>query len=287
MITYLLATYPKCGNSALGYPIALASQLADSTYADWAKLHDFHRVAMQGKLPFKLSVNHMTTIIKTHSFYRDASQLETPKGNAGKVIRIIRNPFDTLLSALNFLRVEVKHGMGLQKVKPTVNSLFPYHKLIRRWTTSGHFYEQFTLENLAKSNLLDHALNSFSRNGLILPCYYSVSGGWRTNYESWSNAPVELLNLRYEDLVPLPSQVTIRSIADFLDTDEQLLATAFGLQSENVDQLRAGRHHFFSKATRGYFKQFFTEKALTNFVAYNRFALQEMGYADLCDELTN
>ncbi len=288
MIVIYLATYPKCGNSALAFPLILAGQLADSTYEGWDSLRKARRAHLEDhSLPFKAIRGADSTVIKTHKIYKGSKDLTTPQGNVGKVIRITRNPFDCLLSALNFLRLEANKSRSLAMIRPTVEALFPGHRLIRRWTSPSTFFNRFTIDSLAKENLLDLALESFSRIGLTLPIYYSVCGGWRTNYESWGAANIPVLDLRYEDLVPTPSAGTIQLISNFLEVDEDQLTKAFQLQMENVHQQRKTGNPFFNQADKSYFYKYFSKKALRHFVDYNQAALQAMGYADLSQEISN
>lgn len=279
MIVILLATYPKCGNSALSFPLILAGQLADSSYTGYEDLHKARVAHLRDhSLPFKAILDQETTIIKTHKIYKQPADLITPQGKVTKVIRIIRNPFDCLLSVLNFLRLEAKNSNSLSKIKPTIDTLFPHCKIIRRWTSPKGFVKTFTLDNLAKENLLDMALNSFSYSGLTLPFYYPVCGGWRSNFESWSGASVPTLNLRYEDLTPSPSPETVQSIADFVKTDRDLLGKAFQQQLENVNQQKNSGNVFFNKANKDYYLNYFSAKSLNQFVDYNQIAIQALGY---------
>lgn len=286
MIVNYLATYPKCGNSALAFPLILAGQLADSSYEGWDSLSKVRRAHLQdNSLPFKAIRGADTTVIKTHKIFKGSKDLTTPQGDVSKVIRITRNPFDCLLSALNFLRLEANSSRSLAMIRPTVEALFPNHKLIRRWTSPNQFFNRFTIDSLAKENLLDLALESFSRLGLTLPFYYSVCGGWRTNYESWGAAKVPVLDLRYEDLVPTPSVGTIQLISNFLGADEELLSKAFEIQMENVHHQRKKGNPFFNQANKSYFSRYFSKKALRHFVDYNQVALQAMGYEELSQEI--
>ncbi|MCP9798173.1 sulfotransferase domain-containing protein [Cyanobium sp. Lug-B] len=282
MIVILLATYPKCGNSALSFPLVLAGQLADSSYTGYDNLYKARLAHLRDNaLPFKAIPGQETTIIKTHNIFKQPSDLITPQGEVSKVIRIIRNPFDCLLSALNFLRLEAKNSNNLAKIKPTIDTLFPHCKIIRRWTSPKRFAKIFTLDNLAKENLLDMALQSFSQSGLTLPFYYSVCGGWISNFESWSAASVPTLSLRYEDLTPSPSAETIHSIAEFVKTDRELLAKAFEYQLENVNQQKSSGSLFFNKASKDYYLNYFTAKAVNQFIDYNQIAIQRLGYEEL------
>lgn len=282
MIVILLATYPKCGNSALSFPLILAGQLADSSYTGYEDLYKARLAHLRDhSLPFKAILGQETTIIKTHKIYKQPSDLITPQGKVTKVIRIIRNPFDCLLSVLNFLRIEARNSKSLSKIKPTIDILFPYCKIIRRWTSPKRFVKTFTLDNLAKENLLDMALNSFSHSGLTVPFYFPVCGGWRSNFESWSGANVPTLSLRYEDLTPSPSAETIQSIADFVRTDQDLLEKAFQQQLENVNQQKNSGNVFFNKASKDYYLNYFSAKSLNQFVDYNQIAMQSLGYEEI------
>jgi hypothetical protein len=286
MIVILLATYPKCGNSALSFPLVLAGQLADSSYTGYEDLYKARLAHLRDHaLPFKAIPGQETTIIKTHKIFKQPSDLMTPQGEVRKVIRIIRNPFDCLLSALNFLRLEAKNSNSLTKIKPTIDTLFPYRKIIRRWTSPKRFVNTFTLDSLAKENLLDMALHSFSQSGLTLPFYFSVCGGWRSNYESWSAANVPTLNLRYEDLTPSPSAETVQIIADFVKTDRDLLGKAFACQLENVNQQKSSGNLFFNKASKDYYLNYFTAKSLNQFVDYNQIAIESLGYEKLITQI--
>ena len=76
---------------------------------------------------------------------------------------------------------------------------------------------------------------------------------------------------------------TIAKISSFVSIDSPLLERAFKIQSENVAKLQKKGNIFFNKSISGYYRHYFSEKALKKFCEFNHFAMQQMGYEELCD----
>jgi len=285
MNTVLIAGYPKSGNTLIGQSINLAGNVKG--------VFDIYSLKKNGKTPslnpiFKDAV----CSIKTHDNWDPKHNIhDLYYGKVLKVIVINRNPFDTLLSGINFFRITYKtHGLNdFQK-----RSL---HKLFPRFKVDDDFLDNFTLENLKQEGRLDIALNRFSEDGTSFLNFYRNSGTWSGFANSYEHSGLPILKIRYEDLEKISidsfngkgnTNPYLLKISSFLEVDHENLAKGFALQRSNANKENANTKtnvKFMNKMASGYWKDYLSLKNCRTFVRKNYHAMLINGYEELIEEV--
>lgn len=285
MNTVLFAGYPKSGNTLIAHSINLAGNV---------KNPDIYILKQSGKDP---SVNPIfkeeVCSIKTHDHWDPNLNIhDLYYGKVLKVIVINRNPFDTLLSGINYFRIIYKiNGLKNDFQKRSLNKLFPEFKV------NDNFLENFTLENLKTQGKLDIALNRFSEDGTSFLNFYRMSGTWSAFASSYEYSGLPTLKIRYEDLEKISidsfngegaTNPYLLKISSFLEVDHENLAKGFALQRSNAFQEKNNTQaqvKFMNKMTSGYWKDYLSLKTCKSFVRKNYHAMLINGYEDLVEEL--
>ena len=107
MNTFLFAGYPKSGNTLLGESLRFAGGIETTPY-------DIYQIRSKKLNPSPNPIfNSEICCIKTHDVWRPYSDFHAIyPGKVQKVVVITRNPFDTLLSGINFFRVTYSRNAG-------------------------------------------------------------------------------------------------------------------------------------------------------------------------------
>ena len=283
--TVLFAGYPKSGNTLIGQAINLAGNVET--------VFDYYTLNKNGITPalnpiFKEEV----CSIKTHNQWDPKLNIhDLYFGKVLKVIVINRNPFDTLLSGINFFRVTYKNT-GLNAFqKRSLRKLFPGFKV------DDDFLDKFNLENLKQKGWLDKALNRFSEDGTSFLNFYAMSGTWSGFASSYEYSGLPILKVRYEDLEEISidsfngkgnTNPYLLEISSFLDVDPENLARGFALQRSNALKEKENTQinvKFMNKMTSGYWRNYFTLKTCRTFVRKNYHAMLINGYEELVQEI--
>jgi hypothetical protein len=222
--------------------------------------------------------------LKTHIKYSSGSYDLVDIGiRIDKFLVIIRNPFDTLLSATNYLRYSASKNHRLSEPqKSTLRHLYP------DYSENDVFDERrFNLELLRGNGSLDQALEIFTASSTCIPQYVKRSGTWLGFYNSFEHAQKQVLRIRFEDIVD--SRNNLEEILDktaaFLSCDLNILARGFKKQKEMCEQSKREGDLFFPMAKSKYFFRYFEGRSLKRFCNKYLTELKAFGYEDLIDEV--
>lgn len=285
MNTILFAGYPKSGNTLIGQALTHAGGIFGACF-------DIYKLRQEGIIP---CVNPLfesdTCCIKTHDSYKPFRSLDDMYfGNVTKVLVINRNPFDTLLSSINYFRLEYKWNgdkvkfLNLQALK----NLMPDFKVKKT------FLCDFTLDKLRDSGMLDIALKNFGENGTSILNFYRMSGTWSDFSSSYDHSGVNLLKISYEDLESISLEsandsnivsVELSSLASFLEIDIACLKHGFAQQRDHVFTKSGPTGSFFNKGRSGYWKNYFSQSVCKDFVNMHSTSIIRNGYESLLDEV--
>lgn len=269
MQTVLFAGYPKSGNTLIGEVMQIAGGLAQPGWqSPGFDIYDLRRLRVMPSANPALPGNRVC--IKTHGNFRRTIDLERSFfGPVTAILPIVRNPFDTLLSALNHLRFSfVRHSGNLPR-----ESLETLKQLLPNYIYNPEtFVSQFTIDNLRQQGHLDGALANFAALGTVIPSFYAMSGPWVLFSDSWSMSDRSLLRLNYEDLAasensPEKQRLCVE-LAALIDCNQQILHRAFIAQAEVCKQRQEAGSIFFPRlvlvTTSLIFRCKLAETSLTN-----------------------
>ena len=285
MKVLLCAGYPKSGNTMLAQALDIAASIESEGHPPqpW----DFYQIKKKNLLPISNPYLFDAAHIKTHERFKNKDVDYGDKSLVtDKVVVIIRNPFDTLLSSLNYLRVIVKENNRIPtSVQSTIQKLLPSYVLP---SSPDQFIEKFNIDTLLHQDLLDSCLSFFGRNGTVFDQFYSMSGPWVLFSLSYLKTPLPVHVVRYEDIISSPNFIdsgvrskTIFMLADFLGSDRDTLLKAFDIQSANVASQKSRGAMFFPKAEAGYFVDYFSRSAVSSFTDMYFSVLKDFGYHEL------
>lgn len=284
--------FPKSGNTWVQGVFAALGQEVDPAY----KQVDIH-ISRRNKSTFNIHPlvrldNQPCIVFKSHEkydgeelFLRDRSALGISK--LEKVILVKRNPFDMLLSFLNFSIWQIKKRMVDGSATPPRT-----HEFIRN--VIGMTEEEVAqaldaadiLGLLKQQGVCDRALAVFVESGFNIRPFDEIYGTWLEHITSWEKQKTySVLSLRYEDLIlNLPEQIA--KLSNYIDVPEGKIADAFKrrqnatvkAQSENVRKKEAS---FYNKLSAGYFWEYFSADLLDDMIARHKISLADAGYGDL------
>lgn len=269
----------------LAQALDIAAKLKDGGHPkqEW----DFYAIKRSAIIPKCNPYLPSAAHIKTHERHKKTL---TDYGNQSiktrKVVVVTRNPFDTLLSSLNYQRIAAKEqGRVTDSIRLTIASLCPSYKIPEGLDA---FIESFNIDNLLKEKLLDSCLDNFARNGTVIDLFYNMSGPWALFRESYKHSTLPIHAIRYEDLVNRSNTIdeqnrlqAIDDLADYLESDRGILRKAFEIQSSNVASEKKQGSMFFSKAQHGYFVNYFSRDSVEHFVDMYYSCLKDLGYENL------
>ena len=280
MRTLLIAGYPKSGNTLFGE--ALHSTGGSGPFLDY---YQFRR--NNSKPCSNTLFSDDTYVIKTHERWRPNIDFEEAYfAKVFKIITVIRNPFDTLLSAINFIKVQFKNNNMVYK--KTWDALFDGIKL------NDELIRSFTLEDLREKGLLDLALKQFSNHGTSIPGFVRMSGPWSGFITSYKYCGLPILNLRYEELASLSEQSLgelddinknlLGKIAGYLEVNEYQLQLGFKLGRQKALNAQMNKNVFYNKMRSNYWRDYFSNDSCKEFVSNYAVEMIDNGYKDLVDE---
>ena len=285
----LCAGYPKSGNTLLGRSLQIAGGIRDSPF-DWYWIKKKCIIPTPNPI-FKPE----TCCIKIHDKYRAFRNIYVSyPGKIVKVIVIMRNPLDTLLSSINFFRVVYRNFGGRLPLsyRSSLRILMP------NFTMREDFLKDFTLEKLRDDGMLDAALDNFGKNDTVIPHLYYRSGAWSNFASSYNQMKIDSLKVSYEDL----ESISINSIdnsesicqnllkvAHFLDVDYATLKSGFAQQRRKVLKIKSlqvdSSVSFYNKMSSGYWRDYFTPEACRKFARIQYSAIVRNGYGSILDQI--
>ena len=296
METVLFAGYPKTGNTLVGQSLNYAGGIDQAPYGDI-----FIRRNQLTPTPNPLFETN-TCCIKTHDSYHPFRNIDNLYfGKVSKIVVFNRNPFDLLLSAINYFRVVFERQGG--KFDPSKEVALQYRRslmlLIPDFEVKETFLSDFSLETLRDNGMLDIALRNFGENGTSILNFYPLSGTWSEFTASYDGCGISLLKFSYEKLEQISINSTrkddvvsaeLQELSSFLEVDSERLNQGFAKQSRLVSEKKSesgGGAKFFNKSCSGYWKQYFSKKECRYFLNHHHSAVVRNGYEYLIDEVSS
>ena len=285
----MCAGYPKAGNTLLGQSLNFAGGIST--------LFDIYQIRSKQISPIQNPLFEAPSCcIKTHDLYNPFGNLDSLYfGKVSKIVVFNRNPFDMLLSAINFFRVIFRQQGS--KFDPSTPALRSLKALMPNVEINESFLSSFSLENLRDAGMLDIALRNFGENGTSILNFYPMSGTWSDFRSSYDNCGISLLKFSYEKL----EQISINSSANsnalsaelielssYLEVDARRLNEGFAKQKLSMlakKTTSAGAPIVFNKSRSGYWKEYFSLKECKYFLNQHYSAVVRNGYESLLDEV--
>lgn len=281
-----VASFPKSGNTWVSSILEVAGRKHNYPQGDY----DVYRLVSSGKLPAVCPAvgdrfsSAPCSVLKTHAVFQATGlphmlpSLELV--NAG-FIHIYRNPLDVLLSYINFTKIEYREFTDNEDyARQLFVDLLGFQEPVEydKWRT-------LSLEAIPRRNL-DHALDCFSRNGMVIGPLQSTAGSWIEHIESWKSAANMLpgLSMRYEDC--LRDHQEFNRMAEMFAFDEAAISNAvYFVNARTVGSRLANERHriFYNKMESGYFRDFFSRSAIDRFMSTHEAVLIRHGYSDLLE----
>jgi hypothetical protein len=280
MNTALIAGYPKSGNTLIGATCNIAGGVSSD--------FDIYGLRANHKSPQKngLFASDICTI-KSHDCRRRLPDFRHAYfGRVINVVTVVRNPFETLLSVLNYFRVLYSSKGFLSALqRDSLNDLLPGYEV------KASFCEDFELDKLREEGLIALALKNFALNGTVVRMFYQSSGPWSEFVLGYQESSIPVLNLRFEELAleSLGNDETHSKcstlLSNFWDCEYARLKQAFMHQGSASRKQKESGNPFYAKAESGYWRTYFDIKDCKNFANYYYRSMVANGYEDLLDEL--
>ncbi|SFI58119.1 sulfotransferase domain-containing protein [Nitrosomonas sp. Nm34] len=282
-----IASYPKSGNTW----VCSVIQNAGINYGFPESTLDYYMLSKEGKnFPICECVNPNVTIkpcsvLKTHALIGVAPPHHDNGFNMVGFIHIYRNPFDVLLSYLNFTRLEYSYRFNEKNYKDIIF----YHMLGYNHYIECDTWRNIKLEDIPTANL-DHALDAFSDSQLNIETLNNMSGSWFENTLSWINAANEGkgISIRYEDCLA-GSEEFMKTLPYFTFNSVDLSRALDSVnkttkeRKSNLTDQASNNAIFFNKMGAYYYREFFSPAAITRFLIKNENILRQFGYGYLAD----
>lgn len=278
-----IASYPKSGNTWLQTVVRFAGRSFGFPRADL----DVYQIVAQGRRPEAVGgvrsqiSDRPTTVLKTHDrFVADRDpHAELGMATVGFVY-VLRNPFDMLLSYINFTRQQYANRSDSARYRQEVfTDLLGYDEPF-----TPEAWRDMTLERIPRRHL-DHALQRFTELGASIPGVARMAKStWIEHGLSWKAAARRLpaVFLRYEDLVSAPEAfLPLQRLFQF--TDAQIIDAVNEVNA--MQRAKQNKHIFYNKMTSYYFKDYFSRDLVERFIDRYEGPLAELGYADLRDHV--
>lgn len=219
-------------------------------------------------------------VLKTHaSFEKVHQKIFNYDLNLVGFLHVYRNPFDMLLSYINYTRIEYSnyrysedYQVFLFKLLMGFDKVYSYDE-----------WRNMKLEDIPTINL-DHALNFFSRNNLSLPVNYSMASGWYENIMSWKSkeSSTEGCLIKYEELFDDFKEIeTICNIFSFQVDDFLKAKYDFNMKINQVRMESSDGSIFYNKMRKSYFKDFYSKSVIDEFIKNHESNLFKLGYLNL------
>ena len=297
METLLLAAYPKSGSTLLNEVFYECSWVLDPEWCPVegrpdlnSEVYGIYRLNSMGLRPSPSPFLNGRYQVKTHEKYSD-KLLKKNKFFAPvyKIIVISRNPFDILLSSINFLRgraiskriknpqysqMDTQIALDVSKILPTYECNANLNK----------FIDDFTLDNLCKEGYLVNVCRRFKESSALIDQFAGMSGSWLDFAKSFDNCEVPVLKIKFEDLVGVNGNARekcISSIGKFLECDVNILRESLSRQASNTLKRKQSGHPYFPRAASGYWKDYLPMDECIAFFNQYKAEMAEIGYQDI------
>ena len=287
MNTVLFAGYPRSGNTLLGQTLNHAGGIHGAPY-------DIYQLRRERLTPSPNPIFRSEICsIKTHDSWRPFRDFHSLYfGSVLKVVVITRNPFDTLLSSINFFRI--LYLQGGNELSPLAR--YSLTKLIPDFQIKNSFLADFKLAKLRDGGMLDIALQNFGESGTVISNFYTMTGTWSDFSSSYDYSGVDVLKISYEELeaISIRSAETndyispaLSKLSSFLDVDSALLRKGFSIQRRDALAIKEAKSEvkFFNEGSSGYWKNYFSAKACRSFMDLHYPAIARNGYEHLISEI--
>lgn len=280
-----ITSYPKSGNTWIHSVLRLAGKNFGFPQTDL----DVYNISKEGKelivcdaVENRFSENPCV-VLKTHSSFKGNQPLHhIPKVDLvnAAYIHIYRNPLDVLLSYLNFTRIEYKFHLDNTAYK---NNLF----IELLGLTRTYDYDEWlgmSLDVIPQANL-DHALDCFSENAMMLKGVRAMSGSWLENTQSWIDITSKLpgCSIRYEDCLADPQNIA--KLSEFFKFGRKDVLSALDSVNLRARSLSTGGNQdqavFYNKMRAFYFVDYFSKEAIRRFITKHEEVLHFFGYQSL------
>ena len=282
--------FPKSGNTWVQGIFAIVGKEIDPAYVQ----HDIH-VTRQQKIRFKPHPviklrGDPCVVFKSHDPYDSKQQFLMDASDLGiselaKVVSIKRNPFDMLLSFLNYSIWAVRSDIRTRgKPRKTLDEYLRKGLGLHDEQIEQAMEQKDVLTHFKDSGICDLALQVFIDESFSIPPFKESYGSWFDHILSWENQrDFPKLSIRYEDLI-LDRKGQAERLAKFVNIPTQKIEAAFSRQDAHTNRLvetdkqKAG---FFNKRECGYFWRYYSENLLHDVIESESHALQTAGYDDL------
>lgn len=285
--------FPKSGNTWVGNTFVELGRLIDPSFSCQFDLH----ICMEKSIllqPNPAFTREGEKFICFKSHYPRGYRNILPNAvkslgvsHLDKIIILTRNPFDVLLSFINYSQFEMARCISKNLQVPEDLRIFISDYV---GYSSNNFEKEWgdgiSFEYLRDQGYLDNALERFGRYGLSIPMVYGMSSTWSSNVISWrEDHTIPSIVVRYEDLIDSLS-LEVEKISSFLNVNEENLIRAFLVRNEKTIEeksknLQEGVPTFYNKMTHGYFRQYFSQESLLRFYDKHHQLLKQCGYEDL------
>jgi len=273
---FWLASYPKSGNTwtriflanllneqnveidinslSIGHIASSPEWVEDALGIDLGEL-DHEEIDRLRPVAYLWIAEHEETayhkIHDAYTYLSDGMPLIPVEATRGAVC-LIRNPLDVAVSYANHNNISIE-----KSVESICNRKHAFNKTVK-----------------GKSNQLRQILHT-----------------WSGHIESWLDADINKLVVRYEDMLEQPIS-SFTSIAQFLDIETSQQEIVLALEKSHFDILRKQEEeigfkekapkvkHFFRKGVVGDWQSVLSEEQIEKIVSVNRSGMQRMGYLD-------
>jgi hypothetical protein len=279
-----IPSYPKSGNTWVHSVLKEAGNKYGFPNVDL----DVYNLISEGRSPEPCPIvnghtsGNSVAVLKTHS----ANSLSVHSDlnlNVVGYCHVIRNPLDTILSYINFSRIQYPR----QKDDPKyAASLFKDFLGFDR-VYSIDEWKKIKLDDIPKKNL-DYALKYFSEHKGEIPSFTKMSGDWFSHAEGWyaKQGVPNTITLRYEDL--LSNDETFLSLKKIFNiTDSDIMEAINVVKNRTNKSKKSGgtsnKSVFYNKMQSYYFSNYFSENGVRNFLSNYEVRLENLGYSDLLE----
>jgi hypothetical protein len=281
-----IASYPKSGNTWIHSVLRLAGKNYGFPQSDL----DVYNISKGGKELLVCDaveekfLDNPCVVLKTHSPFKVNQPLhQLPNVELVNVayIYIYRNPLDVLLSYLNFTRISYKNNIE--------NPIFKNNLFIELLgLTRNYDYNEWlgmSLDKIPQSNL-DHALDYFSENSMVLKGLGEIAGSWLENTQSWIDISPKFpgCSIRYEDCLGNPEPFI--QLSEFFKFGRTDVLSSLEHINHSVQSMSAGGGNqmntiFYNKMRAFYFVDYFSKDAISRFLTRYEDVLKYLGYESL------
>lgn len=289
-----ISSYPKSGNTLINSVIRKAGQNYGFPQSEMTVYRLTGADQEFGTNPAIRDEYHSNpcVVLKTHNPWRYGLPIHSFANyrlNDVGFIHIYRNPFDLLLSYINYTRIECLRNTSEDYHRSIFMDLLGFESVL-----TAEEWSKLTLEDIPTHNL-NHALRRFSEQNLAFSSLSIPVGSWPNNVKSWFQATEKIdgLLIRYEDCFSNQEEVfseicrffkfnrkDIRAALESFNKDSHLMASGENLsKQQSLNHMNTEeRKVFFNKMRPYYFPEYFSTDAIAEALEKNKDILTYFGY---------